>query len=325
MTRAQPVVLWLVLLVLPSSAQVGAAPAEEAVQSDNLRRLNRDGRQLELLIDADISDATRDKLTAWIEFIAETLGRVYGHWPRQRWQVAISPASGSIDDPIPWAQVQRGDVDRIDFFTVTSSSLDQLKSAWTGYHELAHLLIPYRGWGDAWFSEGLASYYQNILRFRAGIISEQQLWQKLHEGFQRGIAEARFDGQPLAVVSAGLPDHGGYMRVYWSGAWYFLVADTRLRLQSGGAQGLDQALAALNRCCADQQLSVVEMVELLDELNRLVLFRPLYEEMSRSTRLPGYMDIFASLGIDLVDGRVRLQQQGPGARLRRELAAGHTL
>ena len=47
--------------------------------------------------------------------------------------------------------------------------------------------------------------------------------------------------------------------------------------------------------------------------------------MSRSTRLPGYMDIFASLGIDLVDGRVRLQQQGPGARLRRELAAGHTL
>ena len=273
MTRAQPVVLWLVLLVLPSSAQVGAAPAEEAVQSDNLRRLNRDGRQLELLIDADISGATRDKLTAWIEFIAETLGRVYGHWPRQRWQVAISPASGSIDDPIPWAQVQRGDVDRIDFFTVTSSSLDQLKSAWTGYHELAHLLIPYRGWGDAWFSEGLASYYQNILRFRAGIISEQQLWQKLHEGFQRGIAEARFNGQPLAAVSAGLPDHGGYMRVYWSGAWYFLVADTRLRLQSGGAQGLDQALAALNRCCADQQLSVVEMVELLDELNRLVLFR----------------------------------------------------
>jgi hypothetical protein len=325
MTNARRRLLWPVLLALLFTAQVGAAPAEEATRPDSLRRLNRDGRQLELLIDASVPGPTRDKLTAWIEFIAEALGRVFGHWPRQRWQIAITPASGSVDDPIPWAQVQRGDVDRVEFFTVTSSSFDTLKSAWTGYHELAHLLIPYRGWGDAWFSEGLASYYQNILRFRAGVISEQQLWQKLHDGFQRGLADARFDGQPLSAVSAGLRKQGGFMRVYWSGAWYFLVADTRLRLQSGGSQGLDQALATLNRCCANRQLSVVEMVDLLDELNRLVLFRPLYEEMSRSTRVPGYVDIFASMGIDIVEGKVRLQQQGPGATLRRQLASGQTL
>ena len=115
------------------------------------------------------------------------------------------------------------------------------------------------------------------------------------------------------------------MRVYWSGAWYFLVADTRLRLLSGGSRGLDQALAELNRCCANQQLSVVEMVDLLDELNQLALFRPLFEEVARSTRLPEYAAIYASMGIDIIDGQVLLQEQGPGARLRRQLVSGPAL
>ena len=313
------------LLILLLAAPASSALAEKTTGQDSLRRLYRDGRQLELLISAGVPVQTQDKLVVWIDFLADALRQVYGHWPRQRWQVSITPASGNADDPLPWAQVHRGEIDRVEFFAVTATPLDDLKQAWTGYHELAHLLIPYRGWGDAWFSEGLASYYQNILRVRAVVITEQQLWQKLHEGFQRGLADKRFDGQPLDAVSAGLRDKGGFMRVYWSGAWYFLVADTRLRLQSGGSRGLDQALAELNRCCANQQLSVVEMVDLLDELNRLALFRPLYEEVAGSTRVPEYAAIFASMGIDIIDGQVYLQQQGPGTRLRRQLVSGPAL
>ena len=84
----------------------------------------------------------------------------------------------------------------VEFFTATQATTDSLQRAWTGYHELAHLLIPYQGWGGAWFSEGLASYYQNILQARVGILTEQQMWQKLYEGFQRGRGDAKglFDG-----------------------------------------------------------------------------------------------------------------------------------
>lgn len=294
------------------------------VAGDDIRehRMTREGRQLEIAIDPGIPPAADEKLLAWIDHIATALARVYGHWPRRTWQIAIAPASGRASDPIPWAEVRRGEVDRVEFFTVTAAPLAALKGAWTGYHELAHLLIPYRGWGDAWFSEGLASYYQEIMQARSGTISERKLWQRLYDGFQRGRAQQEFDGQPLAAVSDSMRETGAFMRVYWSGAWYFLAADTRLRLQSGGRQSLDQALAALNRCCADQQLSVPRIVARLDELNRLVLFETLYAEAAASTRVPDFESLFAILGIDVVDGEVRLQQAGPGARLRRQIAGG---
>ena len=95
--------------------------------------------------------------------------------------------------------MRRGEVDRVEFFVTAEASAERLRQAWTGYHELAHLLIPYRGWGDAWFSEGLASYYQNLMQARAGVLSENEMWQRLYDGFRRGLAEREFDGRPPGI------------------------------------------------------------------------------------------------------------------------------
>ncbi len=309
--------LWLPLWPLVSPA---------AAETTSTRQvLRQDDRQLEVLISKQYAPAMRENLLQWADYIAGALDRVYGHWPDRRWQISVVPAAAaSASDPIPWAQVHRGEVNRVEFFVAASASPDDLRRAWTGYHELAHLLIPYRGWGDAWFSEGLASYYQNVLQARVGLISEDQMWQKLYDGFQRGLAEKRFDGMPLGAVSEKLRDEGGFMRVYWSGAWYFLAADTRLRLQSGGRQNLDMALQKLNQCCADKRLSVPEIVEQLDKLNKVVLFGTLYREVAESTSVPPFAGIFASMGIDVRDGEIYLQEQGPGARLRRDIARDPT-
>jgi hypothetical protein len=67
-------------------------------------------------------------------------------------------------------------------------------------------------------------------------------------------------------------------------------------------------------------MSVAEMVDKLDVLNGVLLFQPLYQENRRSTSIPSAKALFASLGIDVIDGTVRLQQAGPGARLRRGIA-----
>ena len=304
-----------------------APTAQPAAAGDGTSRhfLRQDDRRLEVLISDQYGAAMRENLLLWTDYIAGALALVYGRWPDKRWQISIDPAdAASARDPIPWAEVHRGEVNRVEFLTASSASVDELKHAWTSYHELAHLLIPYRGWGDAWFSEGLASYYQNILQARMGLISERQMWQKLYDGFQRGLAETRFDGVPLAAVSDAMRNKGGYMRVYWSGAWYFLAADTRLRLQSAGRQNLDMALEKLNQCCGEQRLSVPEIVAQLDRLNKVLLFGSLYDDVAASTTVPPFTTIFASLGIDVMDGEIRLQAQGPGARLRREIVLGST-
>jgi hypothetical protein len=294
-------------------------------QDSSSAYLEHGDSRLELRISNEFEPAMQRSLSSWIDFLSQALLQVYGRWPRQYWQISVAPVSAGADEPIPWAQVHRGDVDRVEFFTASQTSTEQLKRAWTGYHELAHLLIPYRGWGDAWFSEGLASYYQNLLQARAGILTEQQMWQALYDGFQRGRADNQFDGQPLQLVSDELRDNGGFMRVYWSGAWYFLTADARLRQQSGGKVTLDQALDKLNRCCANQRMSVPEMVHKLDELNRVLLFQRLYQQSVAAQQLPPFEPIFASLGITLVEGKIQLQKEGPGARLREQMARNSAL
>ena len=161
------------LTVAALSLALLAAPSRGEDSSGHL--LERGGRKLEVQISTEYDPAMQQDLRQWIEFISDALLQVYGYWPRENWLITVAPVSGASDDPIPWAQVHRDDVDSVEFFTNGKATSDELKQAWTGYHELAHLLIPYRGWGDAWFSEGLASYYQNILQARAGILTEQEI------------------------------------------------------------------------------------------------------------------------------------------------------
>jgi hypothetical protein len=301
--------VWLLMVSLPGRG-------EEGYQ----RTLQQGGRVLVVHISDQFKPSQRDALLEWIDFISGALLQVYGHWPRQQWRVSIVPAAAAVSDPIPWAQVTRADIDHVEFFTAPRATTEQLKQAWTGYHELAHLLIPYRGWGDTWFSEGLATYYQGFLQARSGVITEQQAWQRLHDGFMRGRGETQFDGRALREVSASMREKGGFMRVYWSGAWYFLALDIRLRQQSGGRHNLDMALQKLNACCADEQLSVRQMISRLDELNGVLLFEQLYDEVDASPQIPPFTTLFASVGVTVEDGNVILQREGPGALLRQQMA-----
>lgn len=311
----------LCALALTSALETAPTFAAEAPQNN----LTKGDRSLALEISPDFTLQQRDNILQWIEFLSDSLLQVYGHWPRQQWRISVSPTSAANSDPIPWAQVHRDDIDTVKFYIAPQATTKQLQNNWTGYHEVAHLLIPYRGWGDNWFSEGLASFYQNILQARSGILTEQQAWQNLYAGFLRGRDDSKFNGEPLAAVSNTMRERGGFMRVYWSGAWYFLVADIRLRQQSGGKLTLDLALEKLNDCCADARLSVPQIVNKLDELNSVLLFQPLYQQLIDSPEMPAFDSLFASLGITVVAGEVTLQQRGPGAALRQQILQPLTL
>ena len=287
--------------------------------------LAHDDRYLELSISPDFTEETRLEVSRWAQFLANSLLQAYGRWPQQHWRINVAPASAIADDPIPWAQVVRSTITTVEFYVSPQSTTDRLKRAWTGYHEMGHLLIPYRGWGDLWFSEGLASYYQNLLQARAGIISEREMWQRIYDGLQRGINDTAFDEQPLHAVSDALHSRGGFMRVYWSGARYFLESDVRLRQQSSGRLNLDLALQRLNDCCAHRKLSAPEIARLLDEHSEVILFQPLFNKTRQSFAVAPVDKLFDSLGINVTDGRVTLQPSGPGARLRREIATARAL
>jgi predicted metalloprotease with PDZ domain len=145
------------------------------------------------------------------------------------------------------------------------------------------------------------------------------MWQRLHDGFVRGRKNRRPD-LSLAELSPSMRENRSYMRVYWSGAWYFFRADMELRRRSAGRQTLDTALAALNACCADAALSARDIAIELDRLTGQLLFVPLFDQVAASRALPPFEEQFAALGIVLKDGRVSLQNTHPSAGIRSTIA-----
>ncbi|MEM9256221.1 MAG: hypothetical protein AAGA91_12295 [Pseudomonadota bacterium] len=280
-----------------------------------------DSRSVQVDISDEFSEFATETIETWLIFLSKSLDQAYGEWPQRSWRYVVRPASAHGADPIPWAQVRRDEVNIVEFYISPDTSLEILKRSWTGYHEAAHLLIPYRGWGDTWFSEGLATYYQNLLQARMGLLDERGMWQKIHDGLVRGREDTRFDGESLWEVSAAMRQRGGFMRVYWTGVWYFLNIDVRLRRQSDGKVSLDSALRSLNDCCGNQPMSVPAMVARLDELNQLALFEPSYQRARNLTTMPDWANLFASLGITVTNGRVSLQTEGPGATLRKGISS----
>ena len=129
---------------------------------------------------------------------------------------------------------------------------EALNADWRGYHEFAHLLIPFPGNDDIWFTEGFASYYQYLLQSRAGVISQQRAWEELLEGFARGESDRSGRGRTLRSLSPDMWRERAQKRVYWTGAAFFLRVDIRLRTETGDRHSLDKTLAAFHDCCLDR-------------------------------------------------------------------------
>jgi hypothetical protein len=196
---------------------------------------------------------------------------------------------------------------------------DALVSDWTAFHKLSHLLLPYRGYGNIWFSEGLATYYQNIIQARRGLFDETELWHRIKSGFERGRKEKRWNHINLTEVSDNLGETRQFMRVHWSGVLYWLSADVELRKQNKGT--LDNALKLLKDCCESRSMSAEAITRKLDELTNARIFVPLFEKYNESYRIPEYKPILTELGVkqNKWTGGISIDDDVPLADIRRQI------
>jgi hypothetical protein len=180
-----------------------------------------------------------------IAAVAQALLGAYGRLPRADTQVVVLPVAGRRDAAF-WGEVTRGGGSGVHLYVGADGEPDALVQDWTATHEFSHLLHPYLGNRGRWLSEGLASYYQNVLRARAGVLSAAEAWDRLEGGFSRGRRDNRSAGMRLEDASRRTSSLRTYMRVYWSGAAFWLEADVALR-QRGSS--LDRILNQYADCC----------------------------------------------------------------------------
>jgi hypothetical protein len=267
----------------------------------------------------------REVFIDWMDFNVEAIQLVFGELPVDQFVIRLKAAGYSSTKPVLWGQVDRSSPPKLDLIVSPSASFDELKEDWTLYHELSHLLIPYDGYSARWFSEGLASYYQNVVRARAGVLNEREMWQKFYNGFERGRKQDALAHQSLWKVSREMYKNHYFMRVYWSGALYWLKVDLSLRERAAlnpklRVKSLDDALLQLKKCCQHQSLSARELIAQLDEIAHTKVFSSEARLMSDSKSIPNYMQLFNDWGITASNDKISIANDHQRAQIRRLIA-----
>ncbi len=247
------------------------------------------------------------EINRWLVDIAQSVQNYLGDFPSQQTQIILISKSGKKRGPVPWGDVSRGNGLGLLFVIAPSYNIEEFYADWTASHEFSHLLLPKIHYDDIWLSEGLASYLQNVIMAQAGQFSKEEAWLRIYKGFERGKKGAdKIKNEPLSLTSShrkGGGRSGRTMRIYWSGALYFLKADIALRQQSGGKVGLKDVLLKLRNCCLkySKTWSGATLSKKLDSLSNSKIFSSLYQEFSNGTQFPEYQSTYKQLGISFSD------------------------
>ena len=279
------------------------------------RHLKVGGSKVRAAIPNTVAQETQEKLINWLGAGLHALLLAYGDLPVPEIQVLLFPV-GPNSEAVPWGEVKRGGGDAVHLYVDQTKRLSELNADWVLVHELSHLLHPYLVSGDAWLSEGIASYYQNVLRARADLLGTQDAWRKLDAGFQRGLKQFE-PSVRLLENTRSMMRNRQYMRVYWSGAAIALVADVELRRQSNGGQSLDSLLKQIASCClptSKRRMRARDLIERLDSFSKTTIFSQLYDRYVMQPRFPELESTYAALGIKRHAAGLDFAQSGRSLR-----------
>lgn len=237
----------------------------------------------------------------WLTQSARAVATLYGRFPVDDAQVLVVPgARGS--EPVPSAYVLRGGQPSLHFFINQRRSEQEFIQDWSAVHEMSHLFLPFVRPQDAWVSEGLASYMQNVLRARAGMISAEEGWRQMHRSFRLGARS--MPEMTLADATERMHRDGAYMRVYWEGAALMLIADQRLRERTAGQESLDSVLEKFRACCmaAPREWQGRALLERLDALSGTTVFSEIDQYQASQRYFPDLRPTYTQLGLDWSGG-----------------------
>jgi hypothetical protein len=254
-------------------------------------------------------EATAAALRAWISRAVETDALLFGgRFPRRTLFAAVEPARPS-NEPVVFGSAWMGGGAHAFLFVARNARDPEFREDWTAVHELIHTALPHVRREDAWLAEGFVTYYQEVLRARAGTHTPLEAWREIESGFSRGRRSKSTDS--IEGDSRAMYARHEFHRVYWAGAAIALLLDVEARRASGGRTTLDDLMRdMLALPGADRRsLTAAEVVASLDRrlggrrASRLVT--PLLASSDFPDVAPTYRDLGLRVtehGVDVVPG-----------------------
>lgn len=283
-----------------------------------------DHRRLEMgdtkLVVTTVGDGFGERTAAvnrWLDRSARAVADLLDGFPVPRAQVLL------VADPDrrrSFGYALRGGGPSTALLLPSRPSQALLDDDWTAVHELLHFSLPPLPTTDAWLYEGLTTYLTAVARARAGIISEQEGWWELLDGFERGSRVGT--GVSLRKESEQMHDNRTYWRVYWSGAALMLQIDVELREQGMTLAEIVSRFAA-QRPGDDHGWNAAEVVAQISKLCGSKMPAEIVARHLDAKDFPDTSALRAALGVQLDDTRsgktVRYDDAAPKAAIRRAI------
>ena len=260
-----------------------------------------------------------DAVAQWIRDSAQCVSTLYGRFPVDRVTVFIVPVHDA--DEVVFGKVLALAGASVVLITGDAMKAARAREEWVVVHELFHLGFPsFRGEGR-WLGEGLATYYEPILRARSGWIDERRMWSDFVRQMPRGL--------PRPGASAGLADREDLDAVYWGGALFALMSDVEIRARTKNAHSLDDVVrASLARGGdATRVWTVADVVRVGDDVTGTSVLREMYAQHAARGAPIDLDALLASLGVERSrpgtdkGGGVILHDDAPLAFVRRAITS----
>lgn len=272
-------------------------------------------------IEAALLDGTlaigADAALAWLRGAVRVAAGSDGKFPAQRLSALVVPA-GDHEEPVPFGMVARGGEPSVLLLVSETAREAALASDWVLPHELSHLLLPFVEREQAWLSEGFATYYQEVLRVRAGVLSEREGMQSLASSLRDAAAG---DGDAsVPAESARMHATQRYRKVYWGGAAFWLAADVELRRRTQGHRTLDALLHTLRAEGGHDVWTADALIARLDALAGSPVFSQGRDD-ALARPFPTFEPTLEALGVRGSADAIELDDAAPLAEIRRALLA----
>jgi hypothetical protein len=268
-------------------------------------------------LEVAILDAPRmlpiSDLKRWVGDVAASNTRFWGTVPVTPKLLAVIPEAGRSG--LPFGRLMADDGATILLLLGAETNADQLYDEWVLVHEFLHLGSPLMRDTGIWFNEGIATYFEPILRARAGWKNEDAVWREWLTSMPRGLP---------ALTQTGLA-RAGSRGSYWGGALFLLLADVELRRRSGGRVGVEDCLRSVLGLGVDvrQRWPTVRMLAACQAATGSDVLADLAQKYVYAHQPLDLARLWRDLGVSLeADGSVRYDDNAGLASTRRVIVWG---
>jgi hypothetical protein len=177
-----------------------------------------------------------DRMARWVEAAYRAVASFYAQAPDSEILVVIAPLPKARG--VRFGQLLPESAPGIVMLVGEETTESDLGDDWMLVHELFHVGTPSYGARSGWFDEGLATYFEPLVRARAGLGTEEKVWQEFATEMPRGLD---------ALTGRGLGAGESRDDIYWGGGLFCLLADVEARKRTNGKKGLEDGLRAVLR------------------------------------------------------------------------------